>query len=138
MELAPDDDMNGLFGIEPGSAEATRPAPAVAVPPVRTATVRLTASNERRRGTRRTSTTRGRCPGGYGRAGPMVGTGRLGDALGCGTGAGPPPADDGLGDGLGLGDDFGDVLDVEPGFGLAFAGRLRCAAAFFWCRRCFL
>src|SRR3954447_14544413 len=62
MELAPDEDMNGLLGIEPANAEEARLPPAVAVPAVSAATAHATASDERRRDMQRTSTTQRRCP----------------------------------------------------------------------------
>src|SRR4051812_41002409 len=105
MELAPDDDMKGLLGIEPANAEEVRLPPAVAVPAVSAATAHATASDERRRDMQRTSTTERRCLFRYGRVGPNVGTGMVDcDGLGCGS-TPPPPLlvlADGLGDGLGL------------------------------------
>src|SRR3954471_3573687 len=146
MELAPDDDMNGLFGIEPVSAVEVRPAPAAeGAAAAREATATATASSERWRGTPEDFDDAGAMScAGYGTpGGPSVGTGSVGDAVGWGTGAGPPPPPpplgDGLGEGLGLAAGFGAVVEVEPGLAPVFlaAARLRCAAFFWWCR-CFL
>src|SRR3954447_12715265 len=49
MELAPDDDMNGLLGIVPVNATAERLPPALAGPAVTAATTQARASDERRR-----------------------------------------------------------------------------------------